>query len=1769
MELQTTKTDNKKIFLVCIVTFLIFLLDIMTPLGINESTLYLVPLLFTIGISEKRFTTIISITTILLTFVGFHFSTPGLPNNIAIISRFYVTLAICVTWYILLKYKEKEKIITHSNDKIIVSEKQLNDAQQLAKIGSWKFTVLTSELVWSKEHYRIFELEETAPDKLYDAYRSIIHPGDIAELDRVVNLAVEQGLGFKYEHRVLCKNGSIKTVLGIGETVTDTNGKAVIIYGTVQDFTEQKKEEQRLKLLESVIINTKDGILITEAEPFDEPGNRIIFINEAFTKITGYTAAEVLGKTPRIFQGPNSDKEELIKLSRSLRNWEPSEITTINYKKSGEEFWANFTVVPVADEKGWYTHWVSIERDVTEQKMKELENELLAQISINFNAESDYIIAANELCKSIGKFGKFDWVELWTSNLEKSEMQLFSHYVAAPEDEKFYDYSPDVKALQISEGLAGKVWSERAQLLWNDIDNHDDFIRRDAAKQIGLKSVLGIPLISNDEVVGVLKIGTKQDASHLKKYTEIFKNFEGFIGSEMNRKKLEKDLSHLFNTIPDILCLANFKGRFLKINKAGCELLGYSEEEILFHTFDEFVHPEDKDIFTNELLRLGHGENSFKFENRYLSKSGDIIWLSWYCNSVVEEGLIYATAKNITEEKKLRELNRLANSLAKIGSWEVDLVNQTIFWSDEVHQLHETDPKSFVPNLAASINFYREDFRQIVQLNVEKCISTGEPFDFEAVLVTAKKKEVWVRAIGNTEFVDGVCKRIYGSFQDINDRKESENRLLSFSENLPGVVYQYLINPDGTDSLSYVSGEVKQMWGFTDNEVLDNVSLIWNQIKLGGDFEEVQASIIKSIQTKTKWTSRFKYVMPTGELRTHLGSGTPIFLSNGTILYNSIVLDITQEAKIEALLTQASEMAQIGSWEVDLVNQKIYWSEKLHQLHETDPKSFVPNMEGSINSYRADFRQMVQLKVEKCISTGEPFDFEAVLVTAKKKEVWVRAIGNAEFADGVCKRIYGSFQDINDRKEAENRILGISDNLPGLIFQYIIYQDGTDAVKYVSKMAQQVWGFSAEEVLQNVQLVWDGVLAGGGIEEFQKSIATSIATKTKWATRWKYAMPSGEMKTLQGYGSPIFLADGTIVFNSVIFDVTQETENEKLLDDVTKLAKIGSWELNLLNQDRESMYWSPMIKEIVEVDDTYNPTLTGGIEFCIGESKERLRQASSSLIEDGLEYDIEILFLTFKGHERWVRIIGKSEIVNNKPIRAFGSFQDIHERKVAALELTKNLKVLNDFKFSLDQSAIIAFTDKNGVITSVNDNFCEISGYNREELVGKTHQIINSKHHSKEFFQDVWKTITSGKVWRGEIKNITKDGSYYWVYTTIVPFLDEKNKPVQYLAIRFDITSRKEADIHLLQANERFEKVTEATNDAIWDWDIVNQTYYRSKAIERFFGKEDAGLFPESNMWSRNHFHEDDCAHIKSSFYEAIANPLITRWELEYRVINELGDTLYVIDRAVIYRNNEGKAIRMVGAMTDISEQKQMTLQLNELNQSLQKYSLELERSNKELEQFAFVASHDLQEPLRMISSFMDLLSRKYGNLLDEKAHQYIHFATDGAKRMKQIILDLLDYSRASKIPSTKEEVDFNLVLSEFMQLRRKIISEKSASITSGNLPSLISYKASITQVFHCLLDNALQYSRVGIAPIIEIHVLENQEDWEFSFKDNGIGIDPQFYNKIFVIFQRLHNREEYAGTGIGLSIAKKQVEFLGGKIWLESEPGVGTVFYFTIPKNN
>jgi PAS domain S-box-containing protein len=253
-----------------------------------------------------------------------------------------------------------------------------------------------------------------------------------------------------------------------------------------------------------------------------------------------------------------------------------------------------------------------------------------------------------------------------------------------------------------------------------------------------------------------------------------------------------------------------------------------------------------------------------------------------------------------------------------------------------------------------------------------------------------------------------------------------------------------------------------------------------------------------------------------------------------------------------------------------------------------------------------------------------------------------------------------------------------------------------------------------------------------------------------------------------------------------------------------------------------------------------------------------------------------------------------------------------------------------------------------------------------------------------------------------------------------------------------------------------------------------------------------------------------------------------------------------------------GEETFFTGIMRDITERKRA-------EQALADKAQELARSNTELEQFAYVASHDLQEPLRMVSSYTQLLARRYKGKLGSDADEFIGYAVDGATRMQRLIQDLLAYSRVGTKGREFEPTDCEGVLGRVLGDLRLAIQESGAVVTHDPLPTVIADGIQLDQLFQNLIGNAIKF-RNQEAPLVHVSSKRNGKEWIFSIRDNGIGIDPQYAERIFVIFQRLHKRGEYPGTGIGLAVCKKIVERHGGRIWVESNGEKGTTFSFTMP---
>jgi PAS domain S-box-containing protein len=339
----------------------------------------------------------------------------------------------------------------------------------------------------------------------------------------------------------------------------------------------------------------------------------------------------------------------------------------------------------------------------------------------------------------------------------------------------------------------------------------------------------------------------------------------------------------------------------------------------------------------------------------------------------------------------------------------------------------------------------------------------------------------------------------------------------------------------------------------------------------------------------------------------------------------------------------------------------------------------------------------------------------------------------------------------------------------------------------------------------------------------------------------------------------------------------------------------------------------------------------------------------------------------------------------------------------------------------------------------------------------------------------------------------------------------------------------------------------------------ITDEKYRSSQFAALFGYDEKEV-QENKNFRIGLIHPEDLEYVLSNLEKTLASDA-RFWEIEFRGRKADQTYAYVREKGFIIRNTKGKAVRMIGATQNITQQKMDELKLIQANQKLSD-------ANEELRVFASLASHDLREPLRMISSFMSLLQRKYGPSLDDKANLYISHAVDGAKRLTVMIADLLEYSKIGFESSAAECIDTKALVEEVLQLQSTLIIDSGATVRVGELPKVNAVKTPLQVLFQNLIGNALKYRIPDIPPVIEIDGRSFEDFWEFSVKDNGIGIDTEYLDEIFGILKRLHQKEKYSGTGIGLAICRKIVTQHGGKIWAESSPGLGSKFVFTIRKN-
>jgi len=512
-----------------------------------------------------------------------------------------------------------------------------------------------------------------------------------------------------------------------------------------------------------------------------------------------------------------------------------------------------------------------------------------------------------------------------------------------------------------------------------------------------------------------------------------------------------------------------------------------------------------------------------------------------------------------------------------------------------------------------------------------------------------------------------------------------------------------------------------------------------------------------------------------------------------------------------------------------------------------------------------------------------------------------------------------------------------------------------------------------------------------------------------------------------------------------------------------------------------------------------------------------------------------------------------------------GIGKDITQQKQADEQLRRTLKDLSNLKYALDQAAIVAITDARGVITYVNDIFCEISQYSREELIGKTHKILNSGYHSQEFFAELWSTISSGQVWRGEIKNKAKDGTYYWVDSTIIPFLDDQGKPVQYLAIRTDITQRKQAEESL----KRQLAAVEAAIDGIAI--LENNCYtYLNKAHVTLFGYEKAEELI-GKTW-KEVYSPEEIARIEQEIFPIIMQQ--HHWQGEATATRKDGTTF--AEEVSLTVNEDGD---LICVCRDINDRKLGEAKLKNTNEQLILTNAELARATRLKDEFLANMSHELRTPLNAILGMSEGLQEQVFGSLNERQQKAIATIERSGRHLLELINDILDLSKieSGKLELQISEVSVTSLCESSLTFVKQIAMKKNIKLNlqiSQEIGSIHVDNRRIRQVLINLLSNAVKFTPEGGNVTLEVR-LESDKAMQkspsqilFSVKDTGIGIAPEDMDKLFQSFVQIDSSlsRQYTGTGLGLSLVRRMVELHGGSVTVESEIGKGSCFTVKLP---
>jgi PAS domain S-box-containing protein len=825
---------------------------------------------------------------------------------------------------------------------------------------------------------------------------------------------------------------------------------------------------------------------------------------------------------------------------------------------------------------------------------------------------------------------------------------------------------------------------------------------------------------------------------------------------------------------------------------------------------------------------------------------------------------------------------------------------------------------------------------------------------------------------------------------------------------------------------------------------------------------------------------------------------------------------------------------------------------------------------------------------------------------------YLEAISRSLLDDPTIHGILVDSRDVTERRLSEERLRLLESVVVNARDSVVITQvDPSDyhgsRIVYVNEAFTRMTGYAPEEVIGRTPRLLQGPKTDR--DELAKiraslkrwePVRTELINYCKDGTEYCVEMDIVPVADERGWYTH---------WVAVQRDITERKHAEESLRRIMAGAQCLLWYASVEDLGRDRLRWDMQFPDEEAAKRFLPVEVAPGQSYAsawrasrLSEDLDRTDLYGTQQVRAGKSYRQVFRCRRLDGAIRWL-----SEEVFVEPIgedlwRSVGVCTDITEQKLAEDALKDSE---SRYQSLVENVPVCVYRkDLEGRFTFGNSQFESVLGKTEADYIGKTDFDLFPEALAQKYARDDQYVIESREVYEDSEEHAGSDGHKMYVRVFKTPVFDAKGSVVGTQGIFWDITERKQTELALEQKTaiiNLLQQVATAANEASTleeaaqlcvdfickhkGWpvghmyvpgmpgqpELVPSLVWHVEDEERYAGFT---LSTAEGMQSKRKGILEKMLEDRTPIWvsDVTKEPAYRRREAAERaglksmfafpvlVGTEVAAILEFYTREVVEPDTV-----LLEVLTPIGAQLGRVVERQNAQEAIQQQSRELARSNSELEQFAYVASHDLQEPLRMVSSYMQLLGRRYKGKLDSDADEFIGYAVDGAARMQSLILDLLAFSRVGTRGSAFEKVDCETVFERTLANLKLAVDESGGAVTHDPLPTVTGDPLQLGQLFQNLIGNALKF-RGDAAPQIHISAKKNGSEWQFTVKDNGIGIAPQYADRIFIIFQRLHRKEDYPGTGIGLAICKKIVERHGGAIRMESQPGEGTTFFFTLP---